>query len=119
MGWKKWPYWLKGGVIGGGVALAFVAVWYGCALYGDSTGRPGEIGNAFLCLSVFFLTPASFPTMQLMNFVGQGVSIAPVTLIELIFLYAPIVNILVWFLLGGFIGSIVGHYRVKEKSPPV
>ncbi len=108
--WENWPYWLRGGVIGGGVALIFVAFWYFCAFYAS------EEGSAFFCLGFFFLTPASFPAIQLVNFIGRILSINPSALIEVVFSYAPVINILIWFLFGACVANFIRYFRPKEKA---
>ncbi len=34
MHWKKWPYWLRGGVIGGGIALVSTILTHFCEFQG-------------------------------------------------------------------------------------
>lgn len=60
MGWKNWPYWLKGGIIGLIIGLVGVLLKIVLSLiFIDDTGRPG-----------FFSISSTFITSQLLNCLG-------------------------------------------------
>ncbi len=112
--WKQWPYWLRGGVIGGGVSLAFVVLWYFCALSAN-TNTPSEVASGFVCLSIFTFSPI-FPIAFLLNMVGQSLVNDSASVITYIFLISPIASVIVWFMVGSLIGAAVGH--IKKKKVP-
>ncbi|MCR4334776.1 MAG: hypothetical protein NUV47_03575 [Patescibacteria group bacterium] len=91
---KKMPYWLKGGVIGGGVAFVFYLLVSFCFDY--------------FCL-VFYIVSPIYPVIFLLNL------LAPVFGYSWIFaeVYAPILSIPIWFIIGSLIGAIVGYIKKK------
>ena len=95
MNFKKWPYWLKGGVIGGGVAFIFYLIVSFCFDY--------------FCL-VFYIVSPIYPAGLILNSLGpvfhysSGFAEA----------YAPVFSIPIWFIIGLLIGALVGHIKSRK-----
>ena len=109
MHWKQWPNWLRGGMIGGGIALAYLASLYTCSFL--FTG----IGGNFACFTIFYIAGPVYPVAWLMVFVSPlfhyGGAFAEA--------YAPIVSVPTWFVLGSTIGLVVGYTKSKQKTAAV
>ena len=92
MNFKKWPHWLRGGVIGGGVALVFYLIVSFCFDY--------------FCL-VFYIISPIYPVIFLLNLLG------PIFNYSWIYaeVYAPIVSIPIYFILGSIIGALIGYIK--------
>ncbi|KKU78193.1 MAG: hypothetical protein UY03_C0002G0019 [Parcubacteria group bacterium GW2011_GWA2_47_64] len=99
MNWKNWPYWLRGGVIGGGVTLVFIALFYTCVW----TTTPG----GFICLPLLFVSP-------ILPFAILFDELNPTLQYQLPFILVPIVSIVSWFIASSFIGFLVGHIKSKK-----
>ena len=101
MNWKHWPYWLKGGVIGGGVTIISVALFYSCTLLDTSHG-------SFLCLPFLFISPM-FPFAILFDKLDQ------IFQYQLPFILLPVVSIVSYFIIGSLVGSLIGYIKSKNK----
>ncbi len=97
MSWKKWPYWFRGGVIGGGATFAFGILLYTCTWLTPAGG--------FLCLPFLFFSPL-FPITQLFD--SFGLHFFPFDFL--------VVSIGAWFLFGAFVGALVRHIKRKRAS---
>ena len=98
--WKHWPYWLRGGVIGGGVTLVSVFLVYSCDLLDTSTG-------SFFCLIPLVLSPM-FPFVWLVDTNSQ--------LSALPGIFLPIISIVGWFLIGSLLGVLVEYIKSRRKG---
>ena|SRR5436190_22972795 len=94
---RKWPYWLRGGVIGGGIAL--VSGLMGC-------GEP-----TLLC---YIFSAPSLPLFPLYPFFIAVMAAHPA--LATFFMLATVV--ILWFLLGSILGLLIGLVKNK-KSPRV
>lgn len=112
MSWKHWPYWLRGGVIGGGVALIFYLLAYSCFWLTTRNLLPGEVGLSYSCL-IFFIVSPIYPVAWLLSFLEPVFSYSW-TFAEA---YAPILSIPVWTVVGGVVGSIIENRKLRKKSP--
>ncbi|MDO8482894.1 MAG: hypothetical protein Q7S86_03695 [bacterium] len=99
--WKHWPYWLRGGVIGGGVTLLFVVLFYSCGLFDTDS-------ESFFCLPFIIVSP-SFPFAILFD------KLNPIFQYQLPFIIMPVVSVLSWFIFGSFVGLLVGHIKRKKN----
>ncbi|MDO8482896.1 MAG: hypothetical protein Q7S86_03705 [bacterium] len=96
--WKHWPYWLRGGVIGGTVEVLF-------------SGFLGEACNSLGCLIgsygplIFVLKLLEFMSVPVVDFDFSSFSVLGRVLI-----------FLTWFLYGAVIGLLVGYIKSKRKS---
>ena len=106
MNWKKWPYWLRGGVIGGGITLVFVISFYSCGLI--ATGY-----SAFACFA-FVLVGPTYPAVKLLDVIGSIFNFK----LDGIFaeMYGPVLSILVWFIIGSLIGVLVDYIKLENKK---
>lgn len=98
--WKNWPYWLRGGVIGGGITLIFVVLFYSCNILDTSPG-------SFLCLP-FIITSPIFPFAILFD------NLDPFFHYRLPFVFVPVGSVAGWFVVCSLIGFLVG--RIKSKQ---
>ena len=103
--WKKWPYWLRGGVIGGGISLLFIGVTTLCTT--SSTGY-GAIG----CL-VFFIPIAYLPGLLLQFYASVFYFGDPGLFAETHIFYTVVPF---WFFVGSLIGALVGYVISKKKN---
>ena len=99
--WKKLPYWLKGGIIGGGVTLVFVGLAYACPFFSPNDGW----GCAF---SFYIPLIPFFPLLDNMEIVRSFVQAIPFALL-------PILYIAIWFTVGSLVGFFVGYIKSKNK----
>lgn len=107
MSWKHWPYWLRGGVIGGGVTAVSIVPLYLCDLIVTGYGDLG-CGLAFLIISPMF------PLFWLSARFGPFPVSIPVFMVA---------GVIIWFIIGALIGLGIGRIisrnnRGYEKSPP-
>ena|SRR3989338_5717974 len=98
MNWKHWPYWLKGGVIGGGVELLLFP------FLGEACNRLSclilSYGPLLLVLKLFNLISISVINSDFSSFSVLG----------------RILIFITWVLYGVVIGSLVGYIKSKRKS---
>ena len=99
MNWKHWPYWLRGGVIGGGVTLVSVFLFYSCILLDTSHG-------SFLCLPFLFISPM-FPFIDLFD-TNPYFHALPVYSME-------VTSIVIYFISGSLLGLLVGYIKKKKN----
>ncbi len=93
MNWKKWPYWVRGGVIGGGVALLSTVVSF------------------LVCSSPDLLcTVLSFQTFPLLPLVPFTINIPN----DLFSAFVVIGSTVVWFLIGAILGGVIGRLEKKK-----
>ena len=95
--WNKWPYWLKSGVITGGIAIISVT-------------------SASLCE---YLIPVPWRT-------GLGQECIPSAIPWIPFWFTPLASIttipfyifgtLIWFTIGSLIGAIITHIKSRRQS---
>ena len=86
MGWRNWPSWLKGGVIGISLFLLYLLI----SIISSDLLQLGE--RAFVLALPLFLIA------------GEGIGTSD-------FLLGLIFTIIIYFILGAFIGWIVGKIR--------
>lgn len=97
MNFKKWPYWFKGGVIGGGITFVFVLLFYGCTWITTPGG--------FLCLPFLFISPMS-PFIDLFDTNPYFHSFPGFSM--------EITSIIFWFIIGSLIGALVGYIKSRK-----
>ena len=104
MNFKKWPYWLRGAVIMGGITLISYLLYYSCAIT-DTNGAP----ESWKCLPFIVFSPMLpfgmlFDTNPFLNSLPKD---------QILFLW-PIVSIVGWFIIGALIGLIVDYVKYKK-----
>ena len=114
MGWKQWPYWVKGGILAviisfvGGIILASIQQFTDVNLLDTSSYI------AFVLIFPFLIGLASFLLISLtIESGGQGWEEGS----PLIAFGIIIIGTLVVFLVGAVIGLIVG--KIKSKKQPL
>src|SRR3989344_8568666 len=110
--WKKWPYWLRGGVVVGGFAFAsgivFLVSFNLCADYVDSRYPRDEGMSVLRCFAL--LGPA-----LLLEYVYSWFPNLPD--FKLVFDSMFILSWLVpGFFIGGITGWIIGLFKNKKSS---
>src|SRR5437773_6813792 len=96
MTWNKWPYWLKGGVIGGGIA--FIST-----LFFISTPIPCVGWTALLCNSWSFWSLPFILLVPLHPLFTHLIKNYPQS--STLLISASVV--ITWFLIGSVIGAII------------
>ena len=101
MGWKQWPSWVKGGVIGVSSIIFCVVLYFIIWAYPKIMSLP-VLGSFFTLLGM--LVAALF---------------SPYLSYQDSFLHFPLPNAIIWtvisFLLGALLGWIVGKIKVKNN----
>ncbi len=95
MNWKKWPYWVRGGVVGVLFAVFLVGGFHYC----PSVGVDGKTN--FQCL--LWAIPLSIG-----EFIFYGLFDFPLPL----FLF---VEIIIWFILFALLGWLYGKIKNRKK----
>lgn len=95
MFWKTWPYWLRGGVVGGGIALMYAILLYSCAY--TVTGY-----DVFRCMGLFELWGPAHPVGLAMAY------FQPIFNYSWIWAegYSSFIAIPVWFFIGAECGAL-------------
>ena len=113
MGWKNWPSWLKGGLIGLLIAILYIGSLflsnyliqeYGIYCPGDRNCELTSTAKEFNSVVNFFKFPFLIPCSscyQMGCAICQAYIAPPITLIE-------------FFIIGALIGWIIG--RIKSKK---
>jgi len=99
MGWKNWPSWLKGGLIGIVVAILFLIIPY---ITNCSTSFGGVGGSCDNNIKLFFAVVNFILIIPALSLTQNMVLITILTLILL-------------FLIGAFIGWIISKIKSKSK----
>lgn len=100
--WKKIPYWLKGGIIGGGVTLIFVGLAYTCPFFSPDDG--------WGCAFSFYIPLIPFlPLLDNMEIARSFFQAIPFALL-------PIFYVVMWFIIGSLIGVVAGYIKSKKKN---
>lgn len=100
MNWKHWPYWLRGGVIGGGVTAVSIVPLYLCDLFVAGYGSLG-CGLTFLVLSPMF------PLFWLNARFGPFSVSIPVFMM---------LGVIIWFVIGALIGLTIQRVTSRNGS---
>ena len=118
MFWKRWPYWLKsgiiGGVIGAGVALAVFAANTECE--SGSYNFPWWV-RYLLCshflhwefISQLLILPILPILIRFTSPFGFSSPVWAFILVEI-----PVIAF--WFVVGALIGGIIGYIKSKKKK---
>src|SRR3990167_2642175 len=99
--WKRCPYWLRGGVVGGGTALIYAILFYSCAYAVSDYG-------IFGCMGLFQLWGPAYPVALAM------VYFQPIFNYSWIWAegYSAFVAIPVWIFVGAELGALYTAIRV-------
>ena len=99
------PYWLKGGIIGGGLTLLSIGLAYACPFLTPD--------NDWGCALSFYIP--MIPFIPLFDNVEIIREIANSFFQNSPFILIHIVSIAVWFIVGSLIGTLV-HFTRQKKS---
>lgn len=102
MHWRNWPYWLRGGVIGGAITAVSIVPLYLCDLLVAGYGSLG-CGLAFLALSPMF------PLFWLSEYFGPF----PVTISVPVFMT---LGVIIWFAIGALIGLAIKRLKSRNSG---
>ncbi len=106
MGWKNWPYWVKGGLIFTILVLlvTFIIGLIAVISYSNILFSGKDI---FL---IYFIIIYLFPSYSLLNVLKHS----PGSFLEGDIITAIISSSIIWFLIGALIGFIIG--KIKQKK---
>jgi hypothetical protein len=120
MGWKKCPYWLRGGIIGLLIVIVLGIIGLLLIIFGmDCSGPPimvrtcvpnimGILGGLVLAiigfLALFFLF-----LINILNINFSGFSIF------IFYIISFLIILIFWFLVGTLVGLIVKKVKFKKK----
>lgn len=109
VGWKKWPYWARGGITGGVVSVVYTGITY-FIYYPRDCGPNGLCDLAFSLLNVHI-----FPIMNVIeNFTNRSYIDYSLPIQVFQFLLSSLITGLIFgFLIGLLYGKI--KYRNKLK----
>ncbi len=96
--WKQWPYWLRGGVIGGGIIVLSSILSLSCLYF---LTPPTSWG--FECLP--FAIP-SLPIIEVLLLSPTTYSFSSATVLS--------IEVAIYFILGSLIGAFVGYIKKKK-----
>ncbi|OHA43983.1 MAG: hypothetical protein A3G59_01550 [Candidatus Taylorbacteria bacterium RIFCSPLOWO2_12_FULL_47_20] len=109
--WKKWPYWLRGGIICGGIFVLLLVV-----IYSILFGTPEEPDWSWSLL--FQLVNLSlFPSSPILERLFPSMERLFPSMVENTRAFQAF-NFVVFFITGSLIGGIIGLFKNK-KSPPL
>lgn len=105
MHWKHWSYWLRGGLVAGGIALAYLLLLYSCGAANSFLhGGPEDWGFSMLCMGLFGELGPTMPTVWFLSALQPILHFSD----ALIEVYAPALSVLVFFVVGTVIGAFLG-----------
>jgi len=107
------PFWIRGGIIGGGVALIYYLLVYGCFNYIGFLLGSGAEEIVLQCFILYVVGPI-FPTGWFIVLAGS--LFGDYGLFAEV--YSPILSIPAWFIMGSLVGMVIGLFKNK-KSPPL
>ncbi|MCR4334778.1 MAG: hypothetical protein NUV47_03585 [Patescibacteria group bacterium] len=94
---KKMPYWLKGGVIGGGVLIVSYILSTSCLYLFTSSDSWG--------LECLLFSIPSIPIINILLSFPSSYSFSSLLIFS--------IELVIWFLIGSLIGAIVGYIKKK------
>jgi hypothetical protein len=97
MNWKKWTYWLRGGVIGIIIPILSMILTQTCTAMSESYG------------CYFFSFPLFLYGITTLNFFPHFAE-----KITNLGTFGFLISILIWFVVGSLIGAIVGNMKSKK-----
>ncbi len=107
MGWKNWPYWLKGGLIFTMLVL-LVTFIIGLIAVISYSNIPFSGKDIFL---IYFIIIYLFPSYSLLNVLKSS----PGSFLEGNIITAIITSSVIWFLIGALIGFVIGKIKSSRK----
>ncbi len=109
MSWKKWPYWLRGGVIGGGIGLVFAALTTSCL---SLVSLPPNTEPMRITLCIPIAIPSIPPTYLMYLVLGAWLNNGGVSF-ETSALF--IASFVLYFIVGSLIGALVIHNKRRLR----
>ena len=98
MHWKQWPYWLRGGVIGGGVTFVDLLLLSSCNIITSNA-------SIFGCSLADVIFGLWWPIALLFKYLDLNIPSEAVL---------SIITILAWFIVGSFFGFLFGLAEKKR-----
>ena len=106
MNWKHWPYWLKGGVIGGGLSVLFVILYIPCE---QAALRTFVESGGVADLADLKCFPLEWPMLPIQIIIPLFLSTFSGTILI-------VASILLWFFIGSLTGTLVGYIKSKNRN---
>src|SRR3989344_5636060 len=104
MKWSKWPYWVRGGVIGIVIVVLFFSLFYSCTL----REAPGP-GSGWECFPFLLFSPL-LPGAMLYDILGgEIISRTPSHFYWVTF----VASVIIWFAIGAFVAFLYG--KIKNR----
>ncbi|HRZ85223.1 MAG TPA: hypothetical protein P5277_00405 [Candidatus Paceibacterota bacterium] len=107
MGWKNWPYWLKGGIIGGIAWLLLIILFFlnQSIIHLNGGHDPNTITSVISNIILY----VSFPIMLYMKYLDTAKVILSILIISL----GTLVCFVLW---GMLIGWIISKFKKNGKN---
>lgn len=103
MNWKSWPYWVKGGILGGSVGLVFALGLWTCT--GKSYSGYSGFGG-LICL------PWALPVVALIYLTGGAWGFPS----SISALNSPFfLNVAIWAIVGSLLGYLYGKFKNRKQ----
>ena len=104
MGWKEWPYWIKGGIL-----LSALSIIFAFLLIPFGNYYPTDIGSPYW--GIILLRPSYVIIDFLQN---TGLRIYAINDSLYSFFKALVISLILYFLFGSLIGWIYGKIKAKK-----
>ncbi len=106
MGWKNWSYWLRGGIIGGGLVIVYLTL---IRISRYLLASDSDILAEIIVLSHILLEFPIIPIVENFRPLGELLSRNNV-IISFLIIAIP------WFIIGAIVGFIIGKIKQRKKK---
>jgi|SRR3989338_6984109 len=108
MGWKNWPYWLKGGIILSVIPLCVILIYF-MGFFGDS--------RFFVWISQLAYAPGLMLGLITLGLIGCGSFFNNPSYCEYIsFPIIILMNTTIYFIIGASFGKYYGKLKSKKSQ---
>ena len=114
MGWKNWPYWVRGGLIGGLIAVVLDLIILSSGILFLNDLNANNLSGYQRFVLYFIIIPMgliSFPLLMiLVPLFGYGEAITAG------YFFLPFVSIVSFFIIGAIIGLVYGKIKKRKMK---
>jgi len=114
MFWKNWPYWLKDGMLVGIIFVFWFFIIYVIEKNTCESPVTCGIGTAVLNLPSVLIVDVLLVRIGFFRILGR--IFGPDTSQIMRFAFIPLVNFMIGFLIGSFMGLIYGKFKINFKK---